>query len=79
MALTLTATLPTYDQRVARAGLVPADLLKAPGPLPVTDGESISPESHRSSGSGPDGLRVVYDHARVDPDAYGSTAGMFRG
>ena len=56
-----------------------ADLLKAVGPLPVTDGESISPESHRSSGSGPDGLRVVYDHVRVDPDAIGPTADMFSG
>ena len=58
---------------------MPAVLLKAPGPFPVTDGESISPESHRSSGSGPDGLRVVYDLVRVDPDAIGPTADMFRG
>ena len=56
-----------------------ADLLKAVGPLPVTDGESISPESHRSSGSGPDGLRVVYDLGRVDTDAIGPTADMFSG
>ena len=54
-----------------------AVLLKAPGPFVVTDGESISPEPYRSSGSGPDGLRVVSDLSRVDPDAYGSTAGMF--
>jgi len=58
---------------------VPAALLKAPGPFVVTDGESISPEPYRSSGSDPDGLRIVSDLSRVDPDAYGSTDGMFRG
>ena len=56
-----------------------ADLLKAIGPLPVTDGESISPESHRSSVSGPDGLRVVYYHIRVDLDAIFPTSDMFSG
>ena len=56
-----------------------ADLLKAVGPLPVTDGESISPEPHRSSGSVPDGFPVASDHVRVDPDAIGPTADMFRG
>ena len=58
---------------------MPAALLKAPGPFVVTDGESISPEPYRSSGSGPDGLRVVYYHVRVDPDAIGPTADMFSG
>ena len=56
-----------------------ADLLKAVRSLPVTDGESISPEPHRSSGSGPDGFRVASDHVRVDPDAIGPTADMFSG
>ena len=72
MAVTFTATLPTYN-------LMAADLLKAFGPLPVTDGESISPESHRSSGSGPEGFRVASDHARGDSDAIGPTADMLSG
>ena len=50
-----------------------AVLLKAVGPLCDTDGESMAPEPYKSSGSGPDGLRVVSDHVRVDPDALGPT------
>ena len=34
-----------------------------------TDGESITPESQRSSTSAPDGLRVVYDLIGDDPGA----------
>ena len=34
-----------------------------------TDGESMTPESQRSSTSAPDGLLIVYDLIGDDPDA----------
>ena len=53
--------------------------MKAFGPFPDTDGESMTPEPYRPSARGPDGLRVVPDLSRDDPDAILPTAGMLSG
>ena len=49
------------------------------GTPPDTDGESMIPESHRSSGSALDGLRVDSDLIGVDPDAICATLDMMSG
>jgi hypothetical protein len=51
----------------------------ARGTPPDTDGESMIPESHRSSGSALDGLRVDSDLIGVDPDAICATLDMMSG
>ena len=49
------------------------------GTPPDTDGESMTPESRRSSGSALDGLRVDSDLIGVDPDAIFPTIDMLSG
>ena len=49
------------------------------GTPPDTDGESMIPESHRSSGSALDGLRDASDLIGVDLDAICATLDMMNG
>ena len=72
-------TFITHDPRATYGSAALAVLLKAVGPLCDTDGESMAPEPYKSSGSGPDGFRVVSDHVRVDADALGPTTVLFSG
>ena len=67
-------------ETLQRSRKLAKDSLPATPPVaPDTDGDSMRPESRRSSGSALDGLCVDSDHIGVDPDASSATVDMFSG
>jgi hypothetical protein len=72
-------TCPWNLETLWRAGKLGKVQRQPRGTPTDTDGESMIPESHRSSGSALDGLRVDSDLIRVDPDAICATLDMMSG